>query len=274
MKSLVSVVIPSYNDSSYVKEAIHSVLSQTYENIEIIVVDDGSTDDTKEVLKEYKDRIKYHYQKNKGLSGARNTGMKLAKGKYISLLDADDLYHKDRVEKQVNFLENSSGCVFSYSGYRHFYDGKPDELLKLKYKYHSGNVFKKLLRKNFIAPSGVLFRKDILDKIGFFDESLKSCEDWDYWLRVSHEGLEFSYIPEAITFIRIRKSGNLNDRSFRFLHKIDSLRVLGKYRDVSGINKYHAYHAWGLLLSAGYPKFLKVIINKYLNLRDKWRYQR
>ena len=103
MKPLVSIIIPTYNDAKYILQAVNSALAQTYKNIEIIVVDDGSTDNTKELLKNLK--INYIFQENKGLSGARNTGMKLARGKYIALLDADDFYHLERLERQVNFLE-------------------------------------------------------------------------------------------------------------------------------------------------------------------------
>src|SRR3989344_2882818 len=269
MKPWVSVVIPTFNDKHYICQAIDSVLAQTYKNIEILVIDDGSSDGTEDMLKKYKNKIKYIYQENKGLSGARNAGLKMAQGKYISLLDADDIYHKERIKNQIKFLENDHDYALSYSDVRHFRDGE-NKLMRLKYQYYSGNIFEKLLKKNFIAPSSVLFKKEMINKIGYFDEDLKKSADWDHWLRMANAGYKFKYLSEALTYIRIRQSGNLGSRAFKLQHKIDLIRSLSKFSDTE---KYIFYQAIGLIFAIGYPKSIKWLVNKYLFLKDKWRYQ-
>ena len=148
---IVSVIIPAYNVEKYIRNAIDSVLGQTYKDIEIIVVDDGSTDGTKKSLEPYiKDnKIIYLYQNNRGLSGARNSGIKTAKGEYIALLDADDLFYPSKIEKQLIYMENNKDCDFCYCDVRFFKEEEPDNILKSHYKYYSGKVLKNLFEANF-----------------------------------------------------------------------------------------------------------------------------
>jgi glycosyltransferase involved in cell wall biosynthesis len=207
---LVSVIIPAYNVEKYIEEAINSVLSQTYLNIEIIVVDDGSIDNTKRLVDHYlgKNRIIYLFQNNKGLSGARNTGIKVARGEYIALLDADDLFLPTKIEKQVSFMENNKDCDFCYCDVNFFIDGKPEKILKSHYKYYSGNIFKYLIKGSFVNPSTLFFKKQTSDIFGVFDESFKRAEDLEYYLRVSLLGAKFCFVDELLFLSRIRKSGN------------------------------------------------------------------
>lgn len=208
---LVSIVVPAYNAERHIKDAVDSAIGQTYKNIEIMVVDDGSTDGTKKELESYikNNKIIYLYQKNKGLSGARNAGINQARGEYIALLDADDMFRPAKIEKQLFFLKNNSDCDFCYTDVEFFRDGIPNKILKSHFKYYSGNVFEHLLKANFINPSTLFFRKQIFDKFGMFDESFKRAEDLEYYLRVSLDGARFCFINELLFLSRIRKSGNL-----------------------------------------------------------------
>ena len=115
-KPLVSVIIPAYNSADFIDEALKSVFDQTYKDLEIIVVDDGSTDDTRAVLEKYGDRVNYHYQDNNGPASARNRGIKLARGKYIAFLDADDLWLPTKLEKQVALFKNRENLGFVTTG--------------------------------------------------------------------------------------------------------------------------------------------------------------
>jgi len=207
---LVSVIIPAYNVEKYIEEAINSVLAQTYLNIEIIVVDDGSVDSTKKVIDNYlkKNQIIYLFQDNRGLSGARNTGIKVARGEYVALLDADDLFFPTKIEKQVLFLESNKDCDFCYCDVDFFIDGKPEKILKSHYKYYSGNIFKYLINGSFVNPSTLLFKKQTFNIFGAFDESFERAEDLEYYLRVSLLGAKFCFINEPLFLSRVRKLGN------------------------------------------------------------------
>ncbi len=230
-----SIIVPSYNASAYVKDAVDSALAQTYKDTEVIVVDDGSTDNTKQVLEPYirGNKIKYIYQANKGLSGARNTGIKAAKGEYIALLDADDLFLPEKMEKQVAHLESNPECDVSYCDLYHFNDGEPDVLLKLDYRYYSGkDVLPNLLRSSFIAPVTVVFRKSVFDKFGLFDEKMRQyAEDLEFWLRLSYEGAQICFLPEILAKLRLRGEGNIQSLENQPKMKLTALRVIENLND-------------------------------------------
>lgn len=226
---LVSVIIPAYNAEKYIKEAIESVLNQTYKNIELIVVDDGSTDNTAEIVKKYLNdpRVKYIYQENKGLAGARNTGIKKAKGDYIAFLDADDFYLPEKIEKEVKFLKEHPEFDIVYCNMEHFYDGKSKILFQHRGPFYSGNVFEKLLNKFFGQADTLLIPKKILDKIGLFDEKMRYSEDWDLLLRISWAGFKFGFIKEPLLRIRIHK-GSHSDMNNQWKMKKDALYLFDK----------------------------------------------
>lgn len=210
---LVSVIIPSYNSASFIKAAIDSVLTQTYKNYEIIVIDDGSTDDTRIVLKPYLEKklIKYIYQNNKGVSGARNTGIKIAIGKYIKFLDADDILLPECLQKQVNFLEKNKNFGIVYSDFCYF--NKKKQFFRLGHhltnaeKIHPvGNILSHLLMGNFIATDTLLFRKSVIDNVGLFNESLSHLEDWEYLLRTAIARFRFGYVKEVLVLCLLRQN--------------------------------------------------------------------
>jgi glycosyltransferase involved in cell wall biosynthesis len=181
---LVSVIIPTFNRSSLVPEAVDSVFKQTFTDFELIVVDDGSNDDTSEVLTPYKDRLVYCFQKNRGVSGARNLGIQMAQGRWIAFLDSDDLWLPRKLETQTRFVSQNPGaliCQTEEIWLRHGRRVNPQK----KHQKFSGDVFAPSLRLCIVSPSAVMIRKDLFEQVGFFDEGLPAGEDYDLWLRIS-----------------------------------------------------------------------------------------
>ncbi len=208
---LVSIIIPSWNTARYVREAVDSALAQIYPNCEIIVVDDGSTDDTKAVLEPYINakKITYIYQANAGLSSARNTGIKASKGEFIALLDSDDVFLPEKIAEQIAYLTAHPSCDVSYCNLYHFWDGE-STLLRLNYEYYSGEeVLPHLLAMNFIAPLSVVLRRSVIERFGMFDENLKRSEDLEFWLRLAHGGARFEFLSKRLAKLRMRKTANL-----------------------------------------------------------------
>lgn len=196
MNPRVSVIMPAYNARAYIEEAINSVLSQNYDNIELIVVDDGSTDGTPEAADQFGDRVKLFQQKNAGPAAARNRGMAAATGDFIAFLDADDVWLQGKLSMQVNFLLDHPevGVVFGgFSLWRSEADGSffaPPTLdiqhspLKLLPR-HSGWLYKDILLDSVICIITAMIRRSVIETIGSFDESLPTGEDYDFWLRAS-----------------------------------------------------------------------------------------
>jgi glycosyltransferase involved in cell wall biosynthesis len=181
----VSVIIPTYNRLFMLKEAVDSVLAQGFEDMELIVVDDGSTDGTAEEMKEYGGRVRLlQHAGTKGVSAARNKGVLYARGKYIAFLDSDDLWVKGKVKIQVAFLDDNPHYPICYTDEIWIRKGKRVNPM-LKHTKYSGWIFEKCLPLCTISPSSVMMRKTLFSKVGLFDEALPVCEDYDFWLRVS-----------------------------------------------------------------------------------------
>jgi glycosyltransferase involved in cell wall biosynthesis len=180
----VSVLIPTYNRLSKVKNAIKSVLKQTYRDFELWVVDDGSTDGTGEALEGFGNEVKYVSQSNRGVSAARNLGFRVSRGKYVAFLDSDDLWEPKKLEIQVRCMEANPQFPLCYT----------DEIWirrgirvnpKKKHAKYSGWIFEKCLPLCIISPSSALMKRTLFEEIGGFDETLPVCEDYDFWLRVT-----------------------------------------------------------------------------------------
>ncbi len=184
---LISVIIPSYNCARYVGQAIDSVLAQTYKNIEIIVVDDGSKDETEKAVKPYVNRVTYIKKQNGGPASARNVGLTKAKGELIGFLDADDLWLPDKLTRQLKVLqENPRVGLVSCSSYQIDLTGK----IIGEYKYVNPTDPQQFCRGFFMrnmvgGGSSSLVRKECFDKLGGFDETLRGTEDWDMWRRIA-----------------------------------------------------------------------------------------
>lgn len=181
---LVSVIIPTYNHAQYIGLAIESVLYQSYPNLEILVVDDGSSDGTRKVVEPYLTHIKYIYKQNGGTSSALNWGIGKTSGKYICWLSADDMFLPDKVAKQVAQMEADQNLGFVYTSFMVIdaFGGKQYEIHPPCFKDQRAIVVK-LLEGCFINGSSVMMRKSALQKVGGFDEKLPQAHDYDLWLR-------------------------------------------------------------------------------------------
>lgn len=206
----LSVVIPTYNHSREIGRAIDSVLAQTRLPDEIIVVDDGSQDDTQAALEPYQDHITYHYQENRGVSAARNTGIFKSGSNWIAFLDADDLWAPEKLANQVEriaLLRNDVACVYS----RHHIQA-PEFSILSELPPHGGNLtIEDLLLKNWVGLLTVAARRDVLLELGGFDEKLRTVEDWDLWLRMHIFGWRFSYIREPLATYSLSEFGLHSD---------------------------------------------------------------
>lgn len=184
---LVSVVIPTYNRANQVVTAIKSVLEQTYQNIEIIVVDDGSTDGSAQQIAKFGNKIKYLVKQNGGVSSARNYGIRHSQGELIAFLDSDDIFLPDKIKKQVTFLDNNPDFGLVLCDYYHIdsHDKRTGQSTRRDHFPRDGQLLKEVLFHPSLAPSSVLVRKDILNVVGLFDESLKTAEDFDLHLKLA-----------------------------------------------------------------------------------------
>lgn len=184
IKPQVSVIIPTYNRGWVIKEAIDSVLAQDYTEFELIVVDDGSTDHTSDVLDSYRNDIKVLSQKNKGVSAARNRGIAEASGKFIAFLDSDDLWLSQKLSVQIEFFNQTPDALICQTEEVWVRNGLRVNPRK-RHKKPSGMIFKPSLELCLVSPSAVMIQRNLLDRVGEFDENLPACEDYDLWLRIS-----------------------------------------------------------------------------------------
>lgn len=182
----VSVIIPTYNRASLIPRALDSVLSQTFKDYEIVVIDDGSVDNTQEVIKPYWDRIKYVRQKNGGISAARNRGIQESTGKYIAFLDSDDYWAPEKLEIQAGILDQNPKIGIVYV--RMPIVNEHGQILGMKPNGVSGKNFQELLRVwGDLPTSSVMTRRECFDRLGMFDENLPPMEDIDMWIRIAHD---------------------------------------------------------------------------------------
>ena len=198
----VSVIIPAYNQASFLTEAVESVLAQTYHDFEIIVVNDGSTDDTPQVARQFGDTLCYIYQTNQGLAAARNTGIRNARADIIALLDADDIWEPDFLEKMIQLLSvhpqaGGAYCGFQYINAQGNIVGKPSLNVVPPELFRQTLIFK----GNWLAACAVVFRRQLAEEVGLFDESLQALEDADLWIRLS-AARPFIGLPEALVKYR------------------------------------------------------------------------
>lgn len=194
----VSIIIPTYNRSTFLRRAITSILNQTFSDFELIIVDDCSIDDTEQVVADMNDgRIRYmKLESNIGAPRARNIGIKSARSRYIAFLDSDDEYLNNKLQIQVHELDKSSPDVgIVYCGYTIHYE--PDVIYGLVSPVYKGNLFDILLKRNCIGSPTPLIKRECFDACGLFDESLPSCQDWDMWLRISKK-YEFDFVNKPL----------------------------------------------------------------------------
>lgn len=205
----VSVIIPAYNAAKHIGQAVDSVLAQTYTDYEVIVVDDGSTDNTRDVLKPYEDRIRYIWQENQERSAARNQGIGLAQGEYVAFLDADDLWLPQNLERHVAALDAHAGAVLAYSpaqtidgeGHPTEYDGatRTGEVGGRVELHYLGQ---ELILGCRLLTCATVVRRRAIERTGPFDTQLTLGEDWEMWLRLARLG-PFAYVPQVLSQYRV-----------------------------------------------------------------------
>lgn len=181
----VSVIIPTYNRSQKVARAIQSVLDQSFRDLEIIVVDDGSTDDTYQCLDRFRSSIKYIRQlNNRGVSAARNRGIKSSFAPWIAFLDSDDYWLKDKLQVQMELVHRNPGTMACQTDEIWIRRGRRVNP-KRRHRKPSGDIFRQSLKLCLVSPSSVIIRRSVFNEVGLFDETLQAAEDYDLWLRIS-----------------------------------------------------------------------------------------
>jgi GT2 family glycosyltransferase len=258
---LVSVIVPAHNAARYLPAALASVLAQAYRPVDIVVVDDGSTDGTSELIRTHPEARYVRLANARGPAAARNEGIRQAKGSYIAFLDADDLWPPNKLGRQVAFLEAHPDVALLFGNARRFSDdGWTEPSLFERYRYtaaffgHEWRVvdpLAKLVRENFIPTGTVLARKDCLEEAGLFDERFLRAEDWDLWLRVALR-CELAYSAEVWKLKRVH-SANLSGNLPAMVS--DGLAVLEKLRSATPADG-----------AAGPGGVVRLLANGYRNL--------
>lgn len=214
--ALVSVIMPTFNRADFVCEAIESVLGQTYPNLELHVVDDGSTDETATLLKRYEqdERFHYHYQENQGQAVARNHGLREAKGDFISFIDSDNIWVADCLEIQLAIIQQKPDVDIVY-GDLITINERGEELHRRNMGRHSGAIAKYLIRDNSVSHNTTLVRRACFDQLGGFNEQQRRADDYDLWLRFSAR-FKYLYVPEFFARYRVMENQISSDKDGRF----------------------------------------------------------
>ena len=251
----VSVIIPTYNRADFIAYAIDSVLAQTLQDFEIIVADDGSTDETDRVLESYGDRVRYVRLDHSGLPATvRNAALQLAQGDYVAFLDSDDGWLPHKIEQQVRILDDNPnvGLVHSNALVLEVGQDKPSRLYFEDEKRRNGKVLRDLLQDNFVITSTAIVRRSLLKQAGSFDENrlLRAIEDYDLWLRIAALS-EFYYVPEALAIYR-DNSTSIRTQQTRVAYWQGLLLILERLKTFLKNSGYHDAIAEQLIVDLAY----------------------
>jgi glycosyltransferase involved in cell wall biosynthesis len=276
---VISIIIPTCNRAPFLKEAIQSVLDQDYfisSNLaalfELLIIDDGSTDNTKEIVMAFGDRVKYHYQRNKGISASRNLGLRLAKGDYIAFLDSDDLWNKAKLRMQMNLMKHLSrvkACYTEEIWIRKGIKVNP----KKKHQKYSGWIFDKVLPLCLLSLSSALFKREVFEEVGHFDEELPVCEDYDFGIRLAQKYPVY-LIPRPL----IVKRGGHPDQLSKKFWGMDRFRIkalekalnLGLTSQQEELIKQEIMRKCRILARGFEKRNNQEECRKYLNLLEKY----
>lgn len=216
---LVSIIIPSYNRNLLLKRALQSVYNQTFSGFEVIIVDDGSTDQTDKMIKNNFSSVRYFYQSNQGVSSARNYGIEHAEGEWIAFLDSDDEWLPAKLENQIKLLKSKPEYKICHTNEQWIRNGIKVNQMK-KHKKTGGWIFSQCLPLCAMSPSSILIHHSVFKDIGYFNTSLPSCEDYDMWLRITAK-YPVLYIEEP----QIIKYGGHDDQLSRKFWGMDRFRI-------------------------------------------------
>lgn len=215
LNSLVSIITPTYNRAGFIGEAIKSVLAQSYPHFELIVVDDGSVDDTRAIIEAFGDeRIRYFYQENQGQSVARNLGLGEASGAFICFLDSDNVWFPDKLEKSLEVLQARPEVDIVY-GDCVTIDEQGREISRKNMRRHSGRIAHLMLKDNFVSMNTTMTRRRCFDEMGGFSGRRRVADDYDLWLKFSAR-YQFCYIPEYMAYYRVMDDQISSDKVNRF----------------------------------------------------------
>lgn len=202
-KPVVSVITPTFNRAAFLPQAIESVLGQTFADLELLIIDDGSTDNTRQLVEGYAQdkRIRYFYQENQGQSIARNRGLQEARGEFVCFLDSDNAWMPDKLEKSVSVMQGQKAIDVLYGDFIEI-DEQGVELGANKMKRHSGRITPELLKDNFVSMNTTMTRRACFEDMGGFDTNDRLAEDYGLWLRLSTR-YRFFYLPAILGYYRI-----------------------------------------------------------------------
>lgn len=288
---LISIIMPAYNAARTIKESIKSVLDQTYPQWELLVINDGSKDQTSAIVKLINDpRIILIEQENAGVASARNNGISKAQGEYIAFLDSDDLWMKNKLEKQLDFLQTNDLSIVYSKTYCLFEDTNTVKDCFVDVNMGIKDA-QKILVFDFVPILTVMLHKKILDEIGTFDLKLQGTEDWDLWIRVLQR-YSIGYIDEFLTIYRI--TPNSLSRNLE-KHMYEELKVYEKYKKLYDAKSHKGFQWFQMKKQAlialqkkdkitfirlllrmfiSYPTlFIKFLANKYCVLKTKGAYE-
>jgi len=298
-KPFISIIIPVYNGSKYLSEAIDSALAQTYKNFEVIVVNDGSKDDgkTEAVAKKYGDKIRYFSKENGGVSTALNLGIKEAKGEYISWLSHDDVYMPNKLEAQVKYLNkllNDYGLekverIILYSNYIIINENSKEIGRLTNPPSHPNRFYEHLLSRPDFVTNGctTLIPKKAFEKVGYFDEKLRTSQDYDMWLRLNKE-YDFYLMQDYLLKSRLHEEQGCKTMSSRFKEEAEELhyRALDLYdeknpkfsfesigRATLGFKQRMCYRAYAKARKMAYAKKLTLKDRFYLLYARIWNWR-
>lgn len=249
IRPTVSVIIPAYNAERWIGEAIASVLSQTYRELEIIVVDDGSSDATCRIVKDYGDSVIYLHKSNGGQGSARNTGILNATGQYIAFLDADDAWLPTKLEVQMKVLGGNSDLQWVYSDALVFegVTGRQLYVMGDKTKMQFGGVLRPLLLHDFIPSSTPVVKRAVFDHVGLFDEalSLRGVEDWDMWLRIAAR-CEVGFVNQPLVRYRVHATSTTSDldRRLRGVQRVVERALAREPQRLSDLSSLAYANVW------------------------------
>jgi glycosyltransferase involved in cell wall biosynthesis len=208
----VSVVVPAYNQAHYLPQTLDSIRAQSYADYEIVLVDDGSTDETPAVVRRYAATVRYIHQSNQGLAAARNTGIRAARGRYVALLDSDDAWAPDYLAKMMALAQQDSKTAVFYCGVSYIDEnGRGLPQRGSSRVVPPEQMYSTLLRANFLVPSTILMRREAALAIGLFDPNFRRLQDWEMWLRLLRRGYSFRGIPDQLVRYRIHDSSLSTD---------------------------------------------------------------
>ena len=237
----VSVILPAYNSQMSINKAIDSILKQSYKDIEIIIVDDGSTDSTRNIVQEYSTQIHYFYQGNAGVCAARNKGVELANGQWIAFIDHDDEWHCEKISRQIKIVKDNSSlrwCATNYyydDGHQRVAACNPNRAVRFMKGKDFVSDFFIALGKNIIRimPTTVLISKEAYHEVGGFQDGLKRCEDTDLWCRMGMKYQEMGYLPEplATRYLEIGVPADVAELRRKAKTGEDMRAILAKYFD-------------------------------------------